>query len=130
MILSRLFREKMYVLAYFRKINCFFFVCVCVPGVGALWHLQKFLQYIKYIILEFTPSTILLYLPPPTLGIVSTWIIFLFTYMCTQYLHHIHPASSSSHCYQLPPGRTCFALLENPVIMTNISPVCNFPRVF
>jgi hypothetical protein len=43
--------------------NFFFFKFFIALGRGTLWHLQKFLQYIKYIILEFTPTTILLYHP-------------------------------------------------------------------
>jgi hypothetical protein len=34
-------------------------VFIIVLSRGTLWHLQRFFQYIKYIILEFTPSTIL-----------------------------------------------------------------------
>jgi hypothetical protein len=60
---------------------------------GALWHLQKFLQYIKYIILEFTHPPFSFILPSPIPGIVSTDIIFPFIYMCTLYLLHIHPPS-------------------------------------
>jgi hypothetical protein len=33
----------------------FLFYFIVVLGRGTLWHLQRFLQYIKYILVEFTP---------------------------------------------------------------------------
>jgi hypothetical protein len=53
----------------------FFFSFLLCAGY-TLWHLQKFLQCIKYKMLEFTPFTILLYAPYPIPGIVSTSLIF------------------------------------------------------
>jgi hypothetical protein len=58
---------------------------------STLWHLQKLLQYIKYIIIEIIPSIVLLDPPPSIHRIISTGLIFPFTYMCTQYFYHINP---------------------------------------
>jgi hypothetical protein len=38
----------------------------------------------------------------PIPGTVSTGIIFAFTYMCTHYLHHIHPPTPFSNTSPLP----------------------------
>jgi formate-dependent nitrite reductase membrane component NrfD len=43
-----------------------FFFFIVVLGGNSLRHLQKFLQDMKYIILKFTPSAILLYLSHPS----------------------------------------------------------------
>jgi hypothetical protein len=52
---------------------------------STLWHLQNFLQCNKFIILQFTPSTALFYCPFPIPGMVSSGIIFVFTYKCTHF---------------------------------------------
>jgi hypothetical protein len=51
----------------------FYKIFFIVLSGNTLWHLQKFLQYIKYIILEFTPSTIFLYPLYPQMQLGLEW---------------------------------------------------------
>jgi hypothetical protein len=71
---------------------------------GTLWHLWNFLQCIKYITFEFTPSTAVLCPPHPHSWIVSTGLISPFTYMCTEYFHHIHLLTPFLHHLPLLTG--------------------------
>jgi hypothetical protein len=47
--------------------------------------------------------------PPPISGIVSTGIMFPFTYMCTQYLQYIHAPMAFTHLLSLPLVPTPYA---------------------
>jgi hypothetical protein len=82
-------------------IFCVFFLFLLFCG-GTLWHLQKFLQCIKYIILKFTPNIMFLYPLSSIPGIFSTGLIFPFTHMCAQYLHCIHPPPHFPHISHMP----------------------------
>jgi hypothetical protein len=75
-----------------------FFIVLRVHG-----DIYKSSYNISNIILEFTPSIILLYSVSPIPGIVSNSLIFPFIYMCTQwiYFHYIHPPTLFPHI--LPP---------------------------
>jgi hypothetical protein len=71
----------------------------CVEAI--LRCLQKFVRYSQYIIVEYTPSLILLYI----VMAFFRFIIFAFTYMCIHYLGHLPSLPT------LPPGRTYSLIL-------------------
>jgi hypothetical protein len=81
----------------FELINLFFYCC----AGDTLCHLQRFLQCINISYLNSAPLPFF-YPSPLILGIVSTGLIFLFTYMCTQHLHHIHPPTEFSSLPRVP----------------------------
>jgi hypothetical protein len=58
--------------------SVYIFYFIVELGRGTLWHLQRFLQYIKYIILEFALSTIFL-LSPPSPDLRNTFNKYLFS---------------------------------------------------
>jgi hypothetical protein len=82
--LGRMFSTSNHVIAYNRF--SFFLKAKEYSIVRTLWHLQKFLQYIKYTILRWegdSPPPFSFILPPPIPGILSTGLIFPFIYTCT-----------------------------------------------
>jgi hypothetical protein len=87
---------------------------------GSVWNLQRFLQCINDIILEFALSTALLYPPSPDSWDSFKGIIFAFTYMCTHFLHHIHPPTPFP-CYFCPPTGTNPPPLEEGLILPSSS---------
>jgi hypothetical protein len=102
-------------------------VCVCVyiyiyttfsfltivQDRGTLWHLPKFFQYIKYVILKFIPSSLLPYHPHPLFLEQLQGVSFLHLHTCVLSIHTIFtlplhfPTSSPSHWYQ-PPRQDVF----------------------
>jgi hypothetical protein len=100
---------------------CFLFVCfpfTVVRGGGTLWQLQRFLQCIKYFILEFTPSMAPLY--PPFLPFMEQFqqVSFLHLHAFVHiFLHCIHSPTPFPYHLPLPQrqpsprGRTCSVLL-------------------
>jgi hypothetical protein len=95
-----------------------FIFFIVVLGEGTLWYLQRFLQCSWSSILEFTTFIIFLYLLPLIPGMVSTAIIFAFTYMCTHYFQCTHPLIPFSHhlspltgANTLHPGKDLFCPL-------------------
>jgi hypothetical protein len=73
----------------------FFFLLIIVLGVHCDIYKSFFLQYV---IVEFTPSTILLYPPSPHSWNSLNRSHFSISCLCTYYFHHIHTLI----CYLLP----------------------------
>jgi hypothetical protein len=67
-------------------------------------YVVTFTKLLHYIILEFTPSIILLYPPLPIPRIVSPGLIFPLTHMSTECLHHIHPPIPFPYILSPPTG--------------------------
>jgi hypothetical protein len=73
------------------SIGTLFFLPLLLCWVGIHCGIYKGSYNVSNIHIECTLCTSVLHLPSPIPGTVSIGIIFAFTYMCTHYLHCIHP---------------------------------------
>jgi hypothetical protein len=95
-------------LAWFVNLCFTYLFFIIMLGRGTLWHLQKFLQYIKHIIFQLTPSIILLY--PSTLHFWNSFNKYHFSIYIHVYTifapyspsHALLPHPPHSHWYQSP----------------------------
>jgi hypothetical protein len=91
-----------------------FFIVVLGGGTCGIYESSYRISKILYLNSPLPPFSIIL--PHPIPGILSTGLICPFTYMCTQYLHHIYIPILFPHLLPLPlvpkpPDRTCSFLL-------------------
>jgi hypothetical protein len=98
-------------------VKCFlfyFFYCCACGGTCGIYESSYRISKILYLNSPLPPFSIIL--PHSIPGILSTGLICPFTYMCTQYLHHIYIPILFPHLLPLPlvpkpPDRTCSFLL-------------------
>jgi hypothetical protein len=93
---------------------CWVFLMLCYVGVHCGIYKNSYnilnISYLNYLLPHspFSPSS-------PIPEIVSTDLIFPFTYMCTQYLHYIHSPHLLPYCTDTnpPPKEPIYFLFSN-----------------
>jgi hypothetical protein len=115
-IIHSLFLCKCFYVCQSSKDNLFIFLLLCWVGVLCGIHKSSY-SITKLSYLNSPPQSFSFISPPPIPGIVLTDLVFPFTYMCTQYLHYIHPPTPFPHILSslplvpTPTDRTCSAYL-------------------
>jgi hypothetical protein len=114
MLLPSWFISVLYKYVFTKKLQKWLSFIVVLGG-DTLWLLLKLLQWIKYIILEFTPSTVFLYPPSPCIPRIVSMGIILYLHTCVHsiwtvftllpsFLHDLTPATCINH----PPRQNLF----------------------